>query len=240
MGTADMDHHHSASEDVAALSHTFSDSDSKILSRAYYLDSAKVLAPDMLGKIMCRRIGSNVLRHRIIETECYFGEEDTACHASHGRTKRSEYLYHPGGIAYVHRCHMYNLLTLVTGPEEHPEGVLIRGIAGHEGPGRVGRDMDITSAIRGNQLGCASGLWLEDDGCKPGYAAFKRVNIQYADQKDREVLWRFKVMDGITDDHLRERMRLYGYRGNIGFYDRKASDSRFDFNTGQSDVLWIF
>ena len=55
---------------------------------------ALALAPRLLGKFLCRRLADGtVLRRRITETEAYFGEEDTACHAHKGRTPRTDVLY---------------------------------------------------------------------------------------------------------------------------------------------------
>ena len=44
------------------------------------------VARDLVGKVLVHR--GNTLR--ISETECYCGENDTACHASKGRTKRTD------------------------------------------------------------------------------------------------------------------------------------------------------
>ena len=99
-----------------------------ILSSAYFAADSRMLAPDLLGKLLCRSTAAGIQRRRITETEIYYGTEDTACHASHGRTLRTEVMYHAGGVAYVYHCHMFDLLNLVTGPAEHPECVLIRGV----------------------------------------------------------------------------------------------------------------
>ena len=52
-----------------------------VLGKEYFSRPATELAQDLLGKWLCVRQGESVLRRRITETECYFGEEDTACHA---------------------------------------------------------------------------------------------------------------------------------------------------------------
>src|SRR5258708_7408979 len=64
------------------------------------------LARGLVGKVLARRHADGaVTRHRITEVEAYDGEKDLACHASKGRTKRTEVMYRPGGIWYVYLCY---------------------------------------------------------------------------------------------------------------------------------------
>ena len=109
------------------------------LGADYYRSSALSLASDMLGKLLCTNIGGGVRRYRITETEAYFGEEDTACHAHRCPTGRARVMYRAGGLAYVHRCHMYNLLTIVTGGADQRPGGVRRPRQGRQGarPGPV-------------------------------------------------------------------------------------------------------
>lgn len=108
------------------------------------------------------------------------------------RTKRTETLYHKGGIAYVYLCYgMYELLNFVTGDEDHPEAVLIRGVEGISGPGRLTRQLKITRESNGKPLDEAHGIWVEDDGKKCEYTDSQRIGIAYADEKDRLVEWRY-------------------------------------------------
>ena len=58
------------------------------------------VARDLVGKVLVHR--GNTLR--ISETECYCGESDTACHASKGRTKRTDVMYRSAGTVYVYLC----------------------------------------------------------------------------------------------------------------------------------------
>ncbi|MBE6690098.1 MAG: DNA-3-methyladenine glycosylase [Ruminococcaceae bacterium] len=168
-----------------------------LLMAADFARPATELASWLLGKWLCRRLpDGSVLRRRITETECYFGEEDTACHAHKGRTPRTDALYQQGGITYVYLCYgIHSLLNLVTGMEGHPEAVLIRGVEGYAGPGRVTKGMGITCADNRLPLTEEGGIWVEDDGTPPpAYTALPRVGIDYAKKEDRERPWRYLVL----------------------------------------------
>lgn len=163
-----------------------------VLPPLWYASPATELAPRLLGKLLCRMTENGVLRLRITETECYFGEEDTACHAHRGRTARTEAMYGAGGRAYVYLCYgIHSLLNLVTGPEGHPEAVLIRGVEGFVGPGRVTKHMQIDRSLNNLLLIPENGLWLEDDGTSLDFTTASRVGIDYASEKYREIAWRF-------------------------------------------------
>lgn len=164
-----------------------------ILNEEYFKGDATELAPDLVGKLLCIRHGEDIIRARITETECYFGEDDTACHASRGKTKRTVTLYRAGGITYVYLCYgMHALLNIVTGAADHPQAVLIRGVEGAEGPGRVTKLLGITCADNAKPLAVSEGIWVEDDGCPPPQLeCLPRVGIDYAQARDRERKWRF-------------------------------------------------
>lgn len=152
----------------------------------------RALAPALVGKLLCRKIGDRILRVRILETECYFGEEDTACHAHKGRTPRTDVMYASGGRAYVYLCYgLHHLLNLTTGPEGHPEAVLIRGVEGAIGPGRVTKLLEIDRSQNGCFLTPQNGLWIEDDGAVAEVIASPRVGIGYASAEDQARLWRY-------------------------------------------------
>lgn len=167
-----------------------------ILDEFYFARPATELAQDLLGKLLCVRQGDTVIRRRITETECYFGEEDTACHAHKGRTPRTDTLYQKGGITYVYLCYgIHSLLNLVTGAQDHPEAVLIRGIEGASGPGRVTKALGLTTAQNRIPLCPQFGIWVEGDGTPPPpFEALPRVGIDYAQKEDRERPWRYLVL----------------------------------------------
>ena len=166
-----------------------------ILDKSYFTRPATELAIDLLGKVLCVKQGEEVIRARITETECYFGEQDSACHAHKGRTPRTDTLYQQGGITYIYLCYgIHSLLNIVTGAEDHPEAVLIRGVQGASGPGRVTKRLGLTTAQNRIPLCPQFGIWVEDDGSPaPAYEALPRVGIDYAAEADRNRPWRYLV-----------------------------------------------
>lgn len=156
---------------------------------------AVAMAPCLLGKFLCRRLDDGtVIRRRITETEAYFGEGDTACHAHRGRTLRTEVMYGPGGCAYVYLCYgMHEMLNVVTGPKDHPEAVLIRGVEGANGPGKLTKLLQITRKFNREPFSTSDSLWIEDDGLVPKYVRTPRIGIAYASVRDQRRRWRFVV-----------------------------------------------
>lgn len=168
------------------------------LDYKFYRQSAVELAPRLLGKLLCRSFGGEILKFRITETECYYGEDDTACHAHKGRTKRTEIMYGEGGRAYIYLCYgIHSLLNIVTGEKGFPEAVLIRGIEGFDGPGKLTKRLNIDRGLNGENLITSDKLWLEDDGVVSEYKAGKRVGIDYATEQYRNKLWRFTAVEQI-------------------------------------------
>ena len=153
--------------------------------------SAPEAAEALVGKLLVRRFSDGrELIARITETEAYFRETDSACHARFGRTKRSEVLYHPAGTIYVYLCYgIHWMLNLVTGPEDDPQAVLIRGVDGVSGPGRVTKYLGIDGSMNDAELGDV--LRLADDGFRPKLRRTARVGIGYASEEDQARLWRF-------------------------------------------------
>ena len=151
--------------------------------------SAIELAPKLLGKFLCRNFNGVIKKLRIIETECYYGEDDTACHAHKGKTNRTKILYEQGGLAYVYLCYgIHNMLNVVSG-----EKVLIRGIEGFDGPGKLTKAFNIDRSLNGENLIHSNSLWLEDDGKYFDYVSSKRIGIDYATEEYRNKLWRFNI-----------------------------------------------
>lgn len=153
------------------------------------------VARDLVGKLLVRSTPEEIVKLRITETECYCGEDDTACHASRGRTQRTEVMYREAGTVYVYLCYgIHWMLNIVTGETDEPQAALIRACAEAPGPGKLTKRLGITGALnRGSILG--NELWIEDDGFRCQIKQDKRVGIGYASQEDQDRLWRFRIGD---------------------------------------------
>lgn len=154
------------------------------------------LARWLLGKVLVRTTSGGRSEHIITEVEAYHTEADLACHAAKGRTKRTEVLYQSGGRWYVYLCYgIHEMVNLVTGPAEHPAAVLIRGVDGIVGPGRLTKRLAIDRTLNGAIATPESGLHLEDHGIVVASRRIKtgpRVGIDYAGEVWAAKPWRFQ------------------------------------------------
>lgn len=101
----------------------------KQLKRTFFARDTHIVAKDLLGKLLVRRWRGQLLTGRINEVESYVGENDLACHAAKGRTKRTEVMFGEAGHAYVYLVYgMYHCLNVVTQEPGFPAAVLVRGL----------------------------------------------------------------------------------------------------------------
>lgn len=165
----------------------------KILGEKFFHRSVLEVAPDLVGKLIVRALddGSEVTL-RITETEAYCGEEDTACHASKGRTERTEVLYAKAGTIYVYLCYgVHWLMNVVTGEEGQPEAVLFRACETYDGPGKLTKKLGIDKSFNRESFCGDPRIRIEDDGYRPEIEKLPRVGIDYATPEYRDMLWRF-------------------------------------------------
>lgn len=163
------------------------------LGRDFFSRDCLEVAPELVGKIIVHRLSDGtVIRVRITETEAYRGEEDKACHASKGRTPRTELLYGESGVIYVYLCYgMHWLMNVITGEKDIPQGVLIRAGEEYNGPAKLTKRLMINKEQNGSFIYDNDSVWIEDDGYKPYIETAKRVGIDYAGEYWRDIEWRF-------------------------------------------------
>ncbi|HEX5647819.1 MAG TPA: DNA-3-methyladenine glycosylase, partial [Nitrospira sp.] len=101
----------------------------KPIPRAFFNRPTLTVARSLVGKYLVREHGKGTIAGKIIEVEAYIGSNDKACHASKGRTGRTDVMFGPAGVAYVYLIYgMYHCLNVVTEREEFPAAVLIRAV----------------------------------------------------------------------------------------------------------------
>ena len=172
-----------------------------ILSKRYFNRPTLAVARSLVGKYLVREHGKETVAGRIVEVEAYVGCEDLACHASKGRTGRTEVLFGPPGMSYVYLIYgMYHMLNVVTERTEFPAAVLIRAIEVDgeliDGPGKVCRLLAIDRSLNRVDLTNRRFLWLEDRGVKvfsKQIGTFPRIGVDYAGVWAKKP-WRFRLL----------------------------------------------
>lgn len=98
------------------------------LPRQFYLQDTIAVARALLGCVLWRRIGRELLAARLVEVEAYLGANDMASHARRGlRSPRNESMYLEGGHAYVYFTYgMHYCMNVVTQEADIAEAVLLR------------------------------------------------------------------------------------------------------------------
>ncbi|EJO5347840.1 DNA-3-methyladenine glycosylase [Clostridium botulinum] len=194
------------------------------LTRDFYSKDARVLAQELLGKVLVREIDGIKLRGKIVETEAYIGAIDKACHAYGGRkTKKTEPLYGKPGIAYVYFIYgKYFCFNIICKKEGEAEGVLIRAIEPLEnmnfisklrfnkeleqlnnyqrknltsGPSKLCMAFGIDKDNNRQDLCESTSLYIEDNSNNDfEIVKAKRIGIDYA-KEAKDFLWRYYIKD---------------------------------------------
>lgn len=190
------------------------------LPRSFYQREPQIVAKELLGKFLFRKIAEKFIVVEIVETEAYGGKEDKGCHIlRYGYTKKTATLFGEVGRAYVYPVHI-NMFCLNAVAHRNGEagGVLIRAgkpLEGTElilknlkinsqnynitkllnGPAKLCKALKINSALNGeNLLGenlfIAEGEKIEENNI----LTTKRVNIPYAEEA-KDYLWRYIIKD---------------------------------------------
>jgi DNA-3-methyladenine glycosylase len=165
------------------------------LSTEFFIRDVLEVAPDLPGKTLAIRLPDGKPgRFGITEVEAYRGTEDKACHACKGRTVRTEVMFHEGGKLYVYLIYgMYWMLNIVTGRENDPQAILIRGVEKYAGPGKLTKALGINRSFYGEDLVTSDRLWVEDAGVNVDIKTGPRIGIDYAGEYWKSRPWRYYI-----------------------------------------------
>jgi DNA-3-methyladenine glycosylase len=116
--------------------------------RRFYDRDPKLVAPQLLGKILIRREGRKLLAGRIVEVEAYLGQSDPASHAFRGPTDRNRVMFGLPGFAYVYFTYGMHYCVNVTCLKEGTAGaVLIRALEPLAGLEEMALNRDLNLAL---------------------------------------------------------------------------------------------
>jgi DNA-3-methyladenine glycosylase len=165
------------------------------LSRDFFTRDVLEVAPEIIGKNLVVRFSDlEIRRFSVTEAEAYRGAEDRACHAFKGRTSRTEIMFHQGGHLYIYLIYgMYWMMNVVTGTENNPQAILIRGVENFKGPGILTKSLGIDKSFYGEDLVTSKRIWFEESGIRPLYKASPRIGIDYAGEFWKTRPWRYYV-----------------------------------------------
>ena len=94
----------------------------------FYARDPVEVARDLLGKILWRQTAAGLTAGRIVETEAYLSQRDSACHAAAGLTRKNATMFGPAGKAYVYVIHARFCFNIVTEGPGQASAVLIRAL----------------------------------------------------------------------------------------------------------------
>ncbi|MBS7640168.1 MAG: DNA-3-methyladenine glycosylase [Candidatus Bathyarchaeia archaeon] len=103
------------------------------LPREFYIRDPKIVAINLLGKILVRVLDSFYLSGMIVETEAYYGEDDPASRARGGMKKYNMPMWGEPGRAFIYGVHGNWLLNIVAHEPNGVGAVLIRALEPLEG-----------------------------------------------------------------------------------------------------------
>ncbi len=179
----------------------------RIIPVSFYNRETVVVARELLGKLLIRRINKTDLVGEIVETEAYLGSFDLAAHSRFGLTKRNAPTFGPPGRAYVFLIYgIYCCLNVVTEKVGSGSAVLIRAVSleGHSslrtsGPGlvckafRIDRSFNHTNLTKKGSLYIAEAISPQPDK-KETIVSAPRVGVAYAGRwKDKPLRFLLKL-----------------------------------------------
>lgn len=187
------------------------------MNRSFYRRDPRVVAPELLNKLLVVDSANGPLAGRIVEVEAYCGSSDPASHAYKGPTPRNAVMFGPPGGLYVYRSYgVHWCANAVCQPSGVGEAVLLRALVpvsgvssmraarSHgqihpvserdlcRGPGRLCQALGITGSHNGADLVTGDrGVSIVDDGVAPPRTPGISVRIGLG--KGADSPWRYFV-----------------------------------------------
>ena len=172
------------------------------LPESFYNRDVTEVAHDLIGKLLCRRSRAGLTVGRIVETEAYLSEGDSAAHSFKGINRKNASMFGPPGRAYVYTIHARQCFNVVTEAKGVGSAVLIRAVEPLQGttlmqqrrnmtatnrnlcrgPARLCEAFDIGRNFDGYDLTKGERLWIEQEVCPaPQITTTVRIGVTSAE-----------------------------------------------------------
>jgi DNA-3-methyladenine glycosylase len=168
-----------------------------IIKSEFFRRNPKVVAIDLLGKILVRKIDDKTLEGMIVETEAYFGQDDPASRAFHGKKNYNKEMWEEPGKIFIYNVHNNWMFNIVAHEENKVGAVLIRAVhplKGIEemmknrrvkdireltsGPGKLTKAFKIDKSFNGKFLSPENSIYIEDKGIKVEFDSSHRIGVR--------------------------------------------------------------
>ncbi len=165
------------------------------LDKKFFMRGAEIVARELLGKILVRKLSGKMLKAKIVESEAYYDEKDPASRACRNGDLK-ETMKMKAGTILVYGIHQQWLVNFVTGREGKAEAVLLRALeplnfqAKCNGPGLLTRALSVDKSFHKKEIPREE-LWIEDSKEKIEIAERKRVGVK----RDLPKKLRFYIKD---------------------------------------------
>ncbi|MCL4344572.1 MAG: DNA-3-methyladenine glycosylase [Nitrososphaerota archaeon] len=188
----------------------------KPIDRNFYLRETTEVAEGLLGQLLVRTIGKNLMAVRITEVEAYKGLLDPASHAYRGREGRAKIMFGDVGLAYVYLSYgvHYCLNVVAKSKEQEAGAVLIRSgepVIGYQfmkmfhnkdkckissGPGNLTKSLNIIGAYNGYDLTSGTDLHISQGWLNEGEKIIRSFRVGISKATDKK--WRFLIAGNCT------------------------------------------
>ena len=151
--------------------------------QSFFARDPEIVARQLLGKKLARRIDTDILEGIIVETEAYYGIHDPASRAYHGMKDYNRPMWKDQGRAFIYNVHRYWMFNIVAHEEGKIGAVLVRAIEPTKGievmernrpvekiteltngPGKLTVALEIDKSLNGVPVtSCESGIAIAEN-----------------------------------------------------------------------------
>ena len=155
-----------------------------VSEQEFFARDVTVVAQELIGMLLCRRSRQGLAVGRIVETEAYLAQGDSASHSARGINRKNASMFGLPGHAYVYTIHARQCFNIVTESKGAASAVLVRAVEPVHGtqlmeqrrgmnrtrdlcrgPARLCEALDIGRDFDGWDLSKRRRLWVGTDTC---------------------------------------------------------------------------